>query len=213
MVVIIIWGLYFWSVCPMQGCHDILAQMFCHNLFGGASSFNIWNVIIGVWLFIIMFTYKNNCCLNNGFLPSNNLTCRWIFNRWPHYCSCETKLWKSYWFSCTWIAKQNFKPWINASIKCDLPWSTTNAKDVCHQHLNVIKELPIVGFTTCGKGMGLGESFVWWPCFGFAIFFFKMSMVVNNKIIMKKDFPMNLIIQLWAKLNSFAILKKSSQNS
>jgi hypothetical protein len=40
-----------------------------------------------------------------------------------------------------------------------------------------------------------------------------MSMVVNNKIIMKKDFPMNLIIQLWAKLNSFTILKKSSQNS
>jgi hypothetical protein len=38
-------------------------------------------------------------------------------------------------------------------------------------------------------------------------FSFKMSMVVNNKIIMKKDFPMNLIIQLWAKLNSFAILK------
>ncbi len=81
------------------------------------------------------------------------------------------------------------------------------------KHLNVIKELPIVGFTTCGKGMGLGESFVQWPCFGFAIFFFKMLMVVNNKIIMKKDFPMNLIIQLWAKLNSFAILKKNSQNS
>ncbi len=38
-------------------------------------------------------------------------------------------------------------------------------------------------------------------------FFFKMSMVVNNKIIMKNNFAMNLIIQLWAKLNSFAILK------
>lgn len=58
-----------------------------------------------------------------------------------------------------------------------------------------------------GKGWGLVESFVWWPCFGFAIFFIKMSMVVNNKIIMKKDFPTNLIIQLWAKFNSFWIKK------
>jgi hypothetical protein len=51
----------------MQGCDDILLRMFCHNSFGGALSLNIQNAIIVVWLFIIMFTYKNNCCLNSGF--------------------------------------------------------------------------------------------------------------------------------------------------
>jgi hypothetical protein len=44
------------------------------------------------------------------------------------------------------------------------------------------------------------------------IFSFKMLMVVNNKIIMKKYIPMNLIIQPWAKLNSFAILRNKLSN-
>jgi hypothetical protein len=59
-----------------------LPQTFCHNLFGGVLSFNIQNAIMGVWSFIIMFTYKNNCCLNTGPLPLNNSTCGQIFNRW-----------------------------------------------------------------------------------------------------------------------------------
>jgi hypothetical protein len=74
--------LRFWSVCPTQGCDDILPWMFCHNSFGGLLSFNIQNVIMDVWLFIIMFTYKSNCCLNSGHLPLSNSTCGQVFNMW-----------------------------------------------------------------------------------------------------------------------------------
>jgi hypothetical protein len=56
--------------------------MFCHNSFGRVLSLNIQNAIIDVWSFIIMFTYKSICCLNSGLLPSSNLTCRQIFNKW-----------------------------------------------------------------------------------------------------------------------------------
>ncbi len=103
MVVTIIWGLNcliknvifiviiiivapllcFWNVYPMQGCDDILPQTFCHNSFSGAPSFNIQNAIIGVWSFIIIFTHKSNCCLNNGSFPLSILTCGRVFNRWP----------------------------------------------------------------------------------------------------------------------------------
>jgi hypothetical protein len=75
--------LCFWSVCPTQGCVDILAWMFCHNSFGGVLSFNIQNAIIGVWSFIIMLICKSNCCLNSGLLPLYNLTCGQVFNMWP----------------------------------------------------------------------------------------------------------------------------------
>jgi hypothetical protein len=52
-----------------------LVMMFCHNLFGGTPSLNIQNAIIGVWSFIILFAYQNNCCLINWPLPSSNLMC------------------------------------------------------------------------------------------------------------------------------------------
>jgi hypothetical protein len=66
----------------MQGCDDILPQTFCHNLFGGALSFNIQNATIGVWSLIIMFTYKSHCCLNNGPFPLSNSTYGQVFNMW-----------------------------------------------------------------------------------------------------------------------------------
>jgi hypothetical protein len=59
IIIIIAPFFHFWNVCPMQGCDDISAWMFCHSSFGGASSYNIQNAIISVWSFIIMFTYKN----------------------------------------------------------------------------------------------------------------------------------------------------------
>jgi hypothetical protein len=83
IIIIVTPFLCFLSVCPMQGCDDILARTFCHNSFGGAPSFNIQNAIINVWFFIIMFIYKSNCYLNNGPLPLSNSTCGQVFNRWP----------------------------------------------------------------------------------------------------------------------------------
>ncbi len=82
IIIIIVPFLHFWNVCPTQGCDDISVWMYCHNLFSGASSFNIQNAMIGVWSFIIMFTYKSNCCLNNGLPPSSNSTCERVFNKW-----------------------------------------------------------------------------------------------------------------------------------
>jgi hypothetical protein len=39
-----------------------VVMIFWLNIVTIHSTLNIQNVIIGVWLFIIMFTYKNNCC-------------------------------------------------------------------------------------------------------------------------------------------------------
>jgi hypothetical protein len=66
-----------------------LPQMFCHNLFGGVLSLNIYNAIIRVWSFIVMFTYKSNCCLINGPLPSSNSMCGRVFkdDLWKLSCS------------------------------------------------------------------------------------------------------------------------------
>jgi hypothetical protein len=68
VIIIIVVPLFcFWSVYPMQGCDDILAQTFCRNLFGGSLSLNIQNAIIRVWSFITMVIYKNNCRWTIGF--------------------------------------------------------------------------------------------------------------------------------------------------
>ncbi len=83
IIVIVAPFLCFWSVYLTQSCDDISPWTFWHNLFHGVLSFNIQNAIIGVWSFIIIFTYKNNCCLNIRHLPLNNSTCGWVFNRWP----------------------------------------------------------------------------------------------------------------------------------
>ncbi len=94
MVIIFIWGLstiiiyvnaiviisivlflWLWNVCPMQGCDDIPLWMFCHNMFGGTSSFGIHNDIINMQLIIILFAYKSHCCLNYWYFISSNLLC------------------------------------------------------------------------------------------------------------------------------------------
>jgi hypothetical protein len=38
----------------MQGCNDILTQMFCHNSFSGVLSFDIQNAIIFSRLVIVI---------------------------------------------------------------------------------------------------------------------------------------------------------------
>jgi hypothetical protein len=67
--------LYFESVYPTQGCDDILPPIICHNLFNKVPSLGIPNAIIGVWLFIVMFTCESNYCLIIRPLPSSSSMC------------------------------------------------------------------------------------------------------------------------------------------
>jgi len=54
----------FVTIC-LVGCHPSISKL-----------------ISSVWSFIILFTYKNNCCLIDGPCLLSNLLCGRVFNRW-----------------------------------------------------------------------------------------------------------------------------------
>ncbi len=81
-----------------------------------------------------------------------------------------------------------------------------NVKNNFHQHMTIIKYTYYIFYTMGNDGMWM-KSMLDGYVLDLQCSFYKMTMITNNKLVMKEKFDVNSIIRSWTKIRFSSILK------